>query len=81
MFTSAIDVYKEMSQGSAQINPLSDFFQETETKMKSEKPIFEGEGYSTGYGVFAYPFDTEQDTYDYTKPPEFDFAEPEQVAR
>jgi hypothetical protein len=63
---SAIDVYRDMAQGSAQINPLSDFFQETETNMKSGKPVFEGDGFNVGYGLPAFPFDA-PDTYDYTK--------------
>lgn len=41
---SAIEVYKGIAAGTAQINPFSDYFQETEENMKTMKPIFEGRG-------------------------------------
>lgn len=44
MVDSALDVYRIMASGSAQINPFSDYFQESEELMKNKKPIFEGKG-------------------------------------
>jgi hypothetical protein len=41
---SALEIYKDISAGSAQINPFSDYFQETEDNMKTLKPIFDGRG-------------------------------------
>lgn len=41
---SALEIYKDISAGSAQINPFSDYFQETEENMQNMKPIFEGRG-------------------------------------
>lgn len=41
---SALEIYKDISAGSAQINPLSDYFQESEDNMKTMSPIFEGKG-------------------------------------
>lgn len=46
MMDSALDVYKSIAAGTAQINPFSDYFQETEDNMKSNKPVFEGRGIS-----------------------------------
>ena len=43
---SALDIYKDIAAGTAQINPLSDYFQESESDMKNKKPIFEEKGYS-----------------------------------
>ena len=37
-----------MAGGSAQVNPLSDFFQETEQSMKSNVSIFNGSGFNLG---------------------------------
>jgi hypothetical protein len=41
---SALEIYKDIAAGSAQINPFSDYFQETEENMKTMSPIFEGRG-------------------------------------
>ena len=57
---SAIDIYKDMAGGTAQINPLSDFFQETEDNMKSNKPVFEGRGISREIH-FQMPFSCADD--------------------
>lgn len=43
---SALEIYKDIAAGSAQINPLSDFFQESENDMNTQKPIFEGRGFT-----------------------------------
>lgn len=71
-----MDVYKEMSKGTAQINPLSDYFQESEKDMKTKTDLFNGEGYNLGYGVPVYEFDKE-DKYDYSKPVTFDYSRQE----
>lgn len=60
---SAIDVYRDMAQGSAQINPLSEFFQEAEASMKTGKPIFEGKGISRAIH-FQMPFRCESNVDD-----------------
>lgn len=73
MSDSAIDVYKEMAAGSAQVNAMSDFLQEKEDDMNTKKPYFEGVGYSLGYGLPMFPLEF-QDKYDYTKPVTFDFS-------
>lgn len=41
---SALEIYKDIAAGSAQINPFSDYFQESEENMKTMGPIFEGRG-------------------------------------
>jgi len=41
---SALEIYKDIAAGSAQINPFGDYFQETEENMKTKGPIFEGRG-------------------------------------
>lgn len=41
---SALSVYRDISAGSAQINPFSDYFQENEEVVKTARPIFEGRG-------------------------------------
>ena len=68
-FDSAIDVYKDMAAGTAQINVLSDFFQEKESDMKSNKKIFEGEGFDRNFG---YPI--EGAMYDDSKPVDYDYS-------
>jgi hypothetical protein len=68
-FDSAIDVYKDMAAGSAQINVLSDFFQEKEGDMKSKKKMFEGQGFDRNFG---YPI--EGAMYDDSKPVDYDYS-------
>lgn len=41
-----MEIYKDIAAGTAQINPLSDYFQESENDMKSMSPFFQGRGYS-----------------------------------
>ena len=69
-FDSAIDVYKDMAAGTAQINVLSDFFQEKESDMKSKKKLFDGEGFDGGN--FGYPI--EGAMYDNSKPVDYDYS-------
>lgn len=71
-----MDVYKEMAGGTAQINPMSDFIQETEERMKTLKPYFEGTGTRLGLVLPSYPFGDE-DMYDYTKDVYYDYSEQE----
>ncbi len=68
-FDSAIDVYKDMAAGTAQINVLSDFFQEKESDMKSKKKLFEGDGFDRNFG---YPI--EGAMYDNSKPVDYDYS-------
>jgi hypothetical protein len=75
---SALDVYKDMAAGSAQINALADFLQEKEDDMKTIKPYFEGEGFNLDYVIPMHPAGDEFDSYDYSKPIEFDYAVSEQ---
>lgn len=42
--SSPLEIYKDISAGSAQINPFSDYFQESEDNMKNLGPIFGGRG-------------------------------------
>lgn len=64
---SPVDVYKSMAGGSAQINPLSDFLQESEQNMKSNVNIFTGSGYNLGqelpYIELIGPRDTFNNTF------------------
>lgn len=46
---SATEVYKSMAGGSAQVNVMSDFLQESEQSMKSNVSVFSGVGYNLGY--------------------------------
>lgn len=68
-----MDVYRDMKRGSAQINPLSDFFQESERDMKTKPTGFDGPGYNLGYGIPAYNIEKE-DKYDYSKPVYYDYT-------
>lgn len=68
-----MEVYRDMKGGSAQINPLSDFFQEPENTMKTNTDMFEGFGYNLGFQLPLYEFD-KSDAYDYSKPVNFDFS-------
>jgi hypothetical protein len=70
---SAVSLYKDMKGGSAQINPLSDYFQESENDMKTKPIKSESTGYNLGYGIQYYEFD-KTDTYDYTKPVTYDYT-------
>lgn len=73
MSDSAIDVYKEMAAGSAQVNAMSDFLQEKEDDMNTKKPYFEGVGYSLGYGLPVFSLEN-QDKYDYKNPVNYDYS-------
>lgn len=69
---SLVDMMNEMRGGSAQVNPLADYFQE------SEKDMLTGP-YSEGYGANITDNvrmeDTDKaDEYDYTRPPTFDYS-------
>jgi hypothetical protein len=58
MGDSALDIYKDIASGTAQINPFSDYFQESELNMNTLKPIFEGRGITRDVHVQA-PFSCE----------------------
>lgn len=69
---SLVDMMNEMRGGSAQVNPLSDYFQE------SEKDMLTG-SYSEGYGAnitenVRMEDVNKDDEYDYTRPPTFDYS-------
>lgn len=69
---SALDIMKDMRGGSAQINPLADYFQEGEMEMLTG-------AYSDEYGAnIIYNVRMENvdkaDEYDYTRPPTFDYS-------
>lgn len=70
---SAVALYKDMSAGTAQINPLSDFLQENEKNMKENPHLFVGEGYNLGSGLPLYDFEA-KDVFDYSKPGNFDYS-------
>lgn len=55
MGDSALDIYKDIAAGTAQINPFSDYFQENEMNMRTLKPIFDGRGITRDVHVQA-PF-------------------------
>lgn len=63
-----------MAGGRAQINPLSDFLQESEDAMKTFEPYFEGTGANLEYEVPMYPTGDEIDMYDYSKPVDYDYS-------
>lgn len=64
-----------MAGGRAQINPLSDFLQESEENMKTLKPYFQGTGANLDYEVPMYPAGGEEiDVYDYSKPVDYDYS-------
>lgn len=46
---SATDVYKSMAAGTAQVNAMSDFFQESENDTRRMSPMFKGTGFNLGY--------------------------------
>lgn len=71
---SALDVYKDMAAGTAQVNALADFLQESEDNMKTIKPYFEGEGYNLDYTIPMHPSGEEFDSYDYSKSVEYDYS-------
>jgi hypothetical protein len=71
---SAIDVYKDMAAGTAQINALADYLQEKEDDMKTLEPYFEGEGFNLDYSIPMHPAGDDFDDYDYSKPVDFDFS-------
>ena len=71
-YDSALDVYKDMAAGTAQVNALADFLQEKEDDMKTIKPYFEGEGYNLDYTLPMHP--TTGDEFDYSKPIDFDYS-------
>jgi len=71
---SALDIYKDMAAGTAQINALADFLQEKEDDMKTVKPYFEGEGFNLDYTIPMHPAGDEFDDYDYNKPVEYDYS-------
>jgi hypothetical protein len=71
-YDSALDVYKDMAAGAAQVNALADFLQEKEDDMKSLKPYFEGEGYNLDYTLPMHP--TTGDEFDYSKSTDFDYS-------
>jgi hypothetical protein len=73
-YDSALDVYKDMAAGTAQVNALADFLQEKEDDMKTIKPYFEGEGFSLDYVIPMHPAGDEFDSFDYSKPVEFDYS-------
>jgi hypothetical protein len=60
---SALDIYKSIAAGSAQINPFSDYFQEDEDSMKTQKPIFEGKGITRDVHV-QMPFSCDSNSRD-----------------
>lgn len=58
---SALEIYKDIAAGSAQINPFSDYFQESEENMKTMGPVFEGRGITRDVHV-QMPFSCGGDT-------------------
>lgn len=77
---SAVALYKDMSGGTAQINPLSDFLQENEKNMKENPHLFVGEGYNLGSGLPLYDIEAE-DVYDYTKNVTYDYSKAPQSSQ
>ena len=63
-----------MAAGTAQINSLADFIQDKEDDMKTLKPYFEGEGFNLDYEIPMHPTGDEFDSYDYSKPVEYDYS-------
>ncbi len=71
---SALDVYNDMAAGTAQVNALADFLQESEEDTKTIKPYFEGEGYNLEYTIPMHPAGDEFDSYDYSKTTDYDYS-------
>ena len=63
---SATSVYTSMAGGNAQINPMSDFLQESEQIMKSNVTVFTGVGFNLGSELPYIELSGPKDTFDYT---------------
>ncbi len=71
---SPVDVYKSMASGTAQINPMSDFLQESEQSMKSNVNVFSGVGFNLGNELPYIELDGPKDTFDYTSNVNVDYS-------
>lgn len=59
-----MDIYRDMAAGSAQINPLSDYFQESEERMNTMSPIFSGGGITRDIHARMMPFSCDENSDD-----------------
>jgi hypothetical protein len=77
---SATNVYTSMAGGTAQINPMSDFLQESEQIMKSNVSVFSGVGFNLGDELPYIELIGPKDTFDYTANVNYDYSTKRMVA-
>lgn len=71
---SATEVYRSMAGGSAQVNVMSEFLQESEQSMKSNVSVFSGVGYNLGSELPYIELIGPKDSFDYTSNVNFDYS-------
>ena len=77
---SATDVYRSMAGGSAQVNAMSDYLQDSEQSMKSNVSMFNGTGFNLGDELPYIELYGPKDTFDYTANVNTDFSTGRMVA-
>lgn len=77
---SPLSVYRSMAGGSAQVNAMSDFLQESEQSMKSNVNVFSGTGFNLGSELPYIELVGPKDTFDYKSNVMTDFSDGRMVA-